>query len=139
MVKPGSNGKVTATRVYQFKPLFQAIQQKIIHVLNEDENVLTENLPVEMAAHGLSKIAEDDPRKEQVKQIVEKLKNNNGQMLINYFDNLENEKKFALYRWDHQENSSTEVQKATLGRRISSTKDLDQLYQFEHLRNYSYS
>lgn len=126
MVKPDSNGKVIAAKVYDVKPFFKALQHKIIHVLNEDDNVLTENLPVDTPAQGhFSQIPENDPRRNQIDNICTNMRNNNGQMLLNYYDNLENEKKFALYRWDHQKDSSADFQGMTLGKRPANIQDLD--------------
>lgn len=47
MEKPGTNGRVVAAKVYDIKPMFRALHQKVIHVLNDDDVVLTENLPIQ--------------------------------------------------------------------------------------------
>lgn len=36
MAKPDTNGRVTAKRVYEIRPMFQAINQKVLSVMNED-------------------------------------------------------------------------------------------------------
>ena len=46
MIKPDTNGKVVAKRVYDIKPMFKAMKHSIIHVLNDDQDALAENLPV---------------------------------------------------------------------------------------------
>lgn len=46
-------------------------------------------------------------------------------MLLNFFDNLESEKKFALYRWDHQQDTTSDLKQKILGKRTASTDDLD--------------
>jgi len=67
MVKPGSNGNVTAKRVYELKPMLQTIPHKIIHVINDDSQVLEDNMPVVMKQNvGFSQLSNDDPCKNKI-------------------------------------------------------------------------
>ena len=72
------------------------------------------------------------------KDKINKLKNryhkNNGQILVKYLDKIENEKKFALYRYDAQRSVPTDLAKITLGKRAAQ-----EALNFEHVRNYSFS
>jgi hypothetical protein len=45
-VKPGSNGKIVAKRVFEVGPLLNAIPHKVIHVINDDCQAVDENIPV---------------------------------------------------------------------------------------------
>ena len=51
MSKPGSGGKVTAAQVLDIFPSFQAMPHKILHVINDDQAVLEENLPLDLDAN----------------------------------------------------------------------------------------
>ena len=46
MAKPGSNGTVTAKRVFVVKPMLQALPYKLYHVINDDQGILEDNMPV---------------------------------------------------------------------------------------------
>jgi hypothetical protein len=48
MEKPGSYGKVTAKKVYDIYPKFEALPLKIMQVVNDDSNFLNENLPIKI-------------------------------------------------------------------------------------------
>lgn len=45
MVKPGSNGKITAAKVFNIMPSFQSLPLKILHVINDDANAIEEDMP----------------------------------------------------------------------------------------------
>ena len=68
----------------------------------------------------------------------QKFRQNNGQVLLNFTDQADGEKKFALYRWDQQQPMSEEVAKVSLGKRSHQEREggVDQL---EHVRNYCFS
>ena len=48
MVKPGSNGEVKAAQVFDVFPSFHVMPHKLIHVMNDDQAALEENLPIEL-------------------------------------------------------------------------------------------
>ena len=116
MEKPGSTLK--AMKVFDIVPSFQALPHQILHVLNEDIGALDENLDA----------AAD-------KKLFH---HNNGQLMLHFQDRTD--KKFALYRFDHEKELSDELAKITLGKRVASNSpyDLNQALQFEHVRNYCY-
>ena len=45
MVKPGTNGKVTAAKVFNIMPSFQSLPLKILHVINDDAKAIEEDMP----------------------------------------------------------------------------------------------
>ena len=94
MAKPGSNGTITAKKVFSFNPSLLTLPHKILHVINDDSNAMEDKMPVR-EEQGLS---------QSVNPNVLKLKNryheNNGQILVNFIDTQDNEKKLALYRYD---------------------------------------
>ncbi len=47
MVKPGSNGKITARNVLNIVPSFQAMPLKLLYVINDDMNAIEENMPIQ--------------------------------------------------------------------------------------------
>ena len=101
MEKPGSTLK--AMKVFDIMPNFQALPQQILHVLNEDIGAIEENLDA-------------DADKKQFYQ-------NNGQLMMHYQDR--NDKKFALYRKDHETELSDELAKITLGKRVAPNRPYD--------------
>jgi hypothetical protein len=121
MDKPDSNGRVKAMKVFDIMPSFQALPHQILHVLNEDIGALDENLPT---------------NSELLKSHFHL---NNGQLLLHYSD--QGDKKFALYRFDHEKELPEDLAKVTLGKRVATKRpyDLDQAIQYEHVRNYGYS
>ena len=46
MVKRGSNGKVTAKKVYSIGPSFEALPLKLLYVINDDANAVEESMPI---------------------------------------------------------------------------------------------
>ena len=46
MVKPGTNGKVTAAKVFNIMPSFESIPLKILHVINDDLQAIEEDMPI---------------------------------------------------------------------------------------------
>lgn len=125
MTKPGSHGKVTAKRVFEVQPLLTALPHKIIHVINDDSAALTENLT-------------PGTTKEEIAKLKKLHGSNNGQILVNYLDQLDNDKKFALYRWDAEQTLPEDVAKVTLGKR-AAPDGLNSTTQLEHVRNYCFS
>jgi hypothetical protein len=124
MTKPGSNGKVTAKRVMNIMPMFNAVPQKIVHVINDDDATLTHNLTLEnnlKTEQGFSQVSNTEPGKQEFEQIKKKIGMNNGQLLVNFVDTLENDKKFALYRYDASKPFDEEMARITLGKRKPST------------------
>ena len=136
MSKPGSNGTVTAKRVYDVRPMLQAIPYRLFHVINDDQSILTDNLPIK--TQSFSQMT-DDGQKEVLKA---KYQSNLGQVLVSFDDKFNQddkgnaEKKKALYKWDHQEGLDTEVGKTLLGKRANGQRDATQ---FEHIRDYAMS
>ena len=100
MDKPDSNGRVKAMKVFDIMPSFQALPHQILHVLNEDIGALDENLP-----------AKSDLIKKQFHL-------NNGQLLLHFSD--QGDKKFALYRFDHEKELPEDLAKVTLGKRVAT-------------------
>lgn len=87
MAKPDTNGRVAAKRVYDIKPMFQALHQKVLHVLNDDQGALNENLPVkDFNPLGFSQLPDDDPRKREFERRMNKINTNNGQIMVSYMD-----------------------------------------------------
>ena len=50
MVKPGTDGRVTAKKVHAFIPHFQALPLKVMQVVNDDVGALEENIPLKKDA-----------------------------------------------------------------------------------------
>jgi hypothetical protein len=108
MEKPDSKGRIKAMKVFDIMPSFQALPHQILHVLNEDIGALDENLP-----------AKSDQLKKQFHL-------NNGQLMLHFAD--QGDKKFALYRFDHEKELPEDLAKVTLGKRVATKRpyDLDQ-------------
>lgn len=62
-------------------------------------------------------------------------------MLVNFHDQQENEKKFALYRYDHEAKIPHGLMKNSLGKRSppDNLPELEKSVQLEHVKNYSFS
>lgn len=108
--------------------MFQAINQKVLSVMNEDQSALTENLPIKNIQNiAFSQLQDDDPVRQEVQNRIYKINSNNGQALVKYLDQLDQEEKLALYRWDHQVPLPAGIAKATLGSRgmPKNPNDLD--------------
>lgn len=111
MTKPGSNGNITAKNVFSLNPSLVTLPHKVLHVKNDDVNALEDKIPVREEI-GLS---------QSLNPLAQELKNkyhlNNGQILVNFHDNQENEKKLALYRFDDTNKIPGDLLKQTLGKR----------------------
>lgn len=61
--------------------------------------------------------------------------------MVHVKDDVDGDKKFALYRFDHEKEMPDDLAKITLGKRVATDRpeDLDKTMQFEHVRNYCYS
>jgi hypothetical protein len=46
-------------------------------------------------------------------------KSNNGQLLMHFQDQSDGDKKFALYRYDHEKEMPDEIAKLSLGKRVA--------------------
>ena len=46
MAKPGSNGTITAKKVFSFNPSLLTLPHKILHVINDDCNAMEDKMPV---------------------------------------------------------------------------------------------
>jgi hypothetical protein len=135
-VQPGSNGAVTAAKVYNLHPSMVTLPLKIVQVNNQDDAAVEEDMPFDNLGGHSQK--QETPEEIELKKKYHK---NNGLLILNFNDQAENEKKFALYRYDHQKQAPSALSKIALGKRPppKSISELEAVTQFEHIKNYSFS
>ena len=118
MVKPGTDGKVTATRVLSLFPNFPAAPTKAILVSNTDISAIEENIPISSftASKSASQVNQNEQVKKELKAYRKAYNQSNGQIIVPF--NEKNEKKLALYRFDY----SKPVAKETLSAAYADNK-----------------
>lgn len=68
-------------------PSFQALPLKILHVINDDTNVLDENIPVyneDGEVYTMSQLTNNEEANQKIETLKQKYHSNNGQVLYTY-------------------------------------------------------
>lgn len=140
MQKPGKSN-VYAKKVYNIFPQFDALPHRVLHVMNDDKAGMYEKFPIINASkmNQMSQSNEFDEVKDQIEAMKDRYKKNNGQMLVNFVDKVDDEKKLALYKFNHQEKMPSDLVQATLGKRGVTDRDLEVATHYEFVRDYGFT